>query len=71
MMSMPQIDTSPVDDQSERNIETLLPEVQILARSLVHAAEKNGITIKVISGSRKYEEQPAIYLQGRGSLDHC
>jgi peptidoglycan L-alanyl-D-glutamate endopeptidase CwlK len=68
-MTIPRIDTSPVDDRSESNIKTLLPEVQVLARSLVHAAQKIGITIKVISGSRTYEEQHAIYLQGRESLD--
>lgn len=68
-MAIPQIDASSVDDRSESNIKTLLPEVQILARSLVHAAENIGITIKVISGSRTYEEQHAIYLQGRESVD--
>jgi peptidoglycan LD-endopeptidase CwlK len=68
-MAVPQIDTAPVDDRSEKDIKTLLPEVQILARSLVHAADKIGITIKVISGLRTYEEQHAIYLQGRESLE--
>ena len=67
-MAIPQIDTAPVDDRSEKNIKTLLPEVQILARSLVHAASKVGITIKIISGLRTYEEQHALYLQGRESL---
>jgi hypothetical protein len=47
-MALPQINTNPVDDRSEENIKTLHPEVQILARSLVHAADKLGITIKVI-----------------------
>ena len=68
-MELPQINTDPVDDRSEVNIKTLHPEVQILARSLVHAADKLGITIKVISGSRTYEEQHALYLQGRNSLE--
>jgi len=64
-MAIPQIDSTPADDRSEENIKTLLPQVQIMARSLVHAANKIGITIKVISGSRTYEQQHAIYLQGR------
>jgi peptidoglycan L-alanyl-D-glutamate endopeptidase CwlK len=68
-MALAQINTDPVDDRSEKNIKALVPEVQILARSLVHAADKMGITIKVISGFRTYEEQLAIYLQGRESLE--
>ena len=68
-MALPQINTNPVDDRSEENIKTLHPEVQILARSLVHAADKLGITIKVISGSRTYEQQHALYLQGGESLE--
>ena len=60
-MAVPQIDTSPVDERSEKNIKTLAPEVQILARSLIHAADKIGISIQVISGSRTYEEQHAIF----------
>ena len=62
------INNTPVDDRSEKNIKTLLPEVQILARSLVHAATNLGITIKVISGSRTYDEQRALYLQSREPL---
>lgn len=68
-MPTPQIDPSPVDDRSEKNIKTLLPEVQILARSLVHAAEQVGIAIKVISGSRTYDEQHALFLQNRRPLE--
>ena len=60
---------TPVDDRSEKNIKTLLPEVQILARSLTHAADKIGITIKVISGTRTYEQQNALYFQGRRPLE--
>jgi len=68
-MSTPAIDNSPTDSRSEKNIQTLLPVVQILARSLVHAAAAAGITIRVISGSRTYAQQDAIYLQGRAPLD--
>jgi hypothetical protein len=41
-MAIPQIDSTPADDRSEENIKTLLPQVQIMARSLVHAANKIG-----------------------------
>lgn len=53
------------DERSERNIVTLLSEVQPLARSLIQTAATNGITIKVISGTRTYDEQNALYEQGR------
>ena len=53
------------DERSERNIAMLLPEVQPLARALIQAAAISGITIKVISGTRTYDEQNALYEQGR------
>jgi len=56
---------SPVDERSEKNIATLLPEVRPIARALVQKAASNGIQIKVISGLRSYEEQDALYAQGR------
>jgi len=63
----PSFAISKVDDRSERNIATLLPEVQPLARALVQKAAANGITIKIISGLRTYAEQDALYAQGRTS----
>lgn len=54
-----------VDERSETNIATLLPEVRPLARALVQRAADAGITIKVISGMRTYAEQDALYAQGR------
>jgi peptidoglycan L-alanyl-D-glutamate endopeptidase CwlK len=54
-----------VDDRSERVIATLLPEVQPYARTLVLQAASAGITIKVISGLRTYDEQNALYAKGR------
>jgi peptidoglycan L-alanyl-D-glutamate endopeptidase CwlK len=54
-----------VDARSEKIIATLLPEVQPLARALVHKAAANGITIKLISGLRTIAEQDALYAQGR------
>lgn len=54
-----------VDERSERNIATLLPEVRPLARALVQKAAQNGIQIKVISGTRSFAEQDALFAQGR------
>ena len=55
----------PVDARSEKVIATLLPPVQKLARALVQKAADNGIRIKILSGLRTYEEQDALYAQGR------
>jgi peptidoglycan L-alanyl-D-glutamate endopeptidase CwlK len=60
-----EIDTAEVDDRSEKNIATLLEPVRPIARALVHAAAKEGITVKVISGTRTYAEQDALYAKGR------
>lgn len=63
--SPPEQAIATVDDRSEANITTLLPEVQPLARALVQKAATNGIQIKVISGLRTYAEQDALYAKGR------
>lgn len=55
-----------VDARSESHIATLHPRAQPYARALVHAAAAQGIAIKVISGTRSYAEQDALYEQGRG-----
>lgn len=61
----PVTEITTVDPRSEANIATLLPQVRPLARSLVQAAKAQGITIKVISGTRTFEQQDALYAQGR------
>jgi len=58
-------DTQKVDERSERNISTLQPQVQPLARMLVNRAAAAGITIKVISALRTYAEQDELFAQGR------
>jgi peptidoglycan L-alanyl-D-glutamate endopeptidase CwlK len=54
-----------VDARSEKTISTLLPELHSLARQLVQDAADEGITIKIISGLRTYDEQNSLYAQGR------
>ncbi len=54
-----------VDDRSEKNIATLLPEVRNRARQLIWEAAKAGFAIKIISGTRTYAEQDALYAKGR------
>ena len=54
-----------VDERSEKYIRTLHEQAQPYARALVHEAKKQGITIKIISGTRTYAEQNTLYAQGR------
>ena len=61
----PLVTIDPVDSRSEKTIATLLPEVQPIARALVQKSSDVGITIKIINGLRTYEEQDALYAQGR------
>ncbi len=56
---------SEVDPRSEKNIITLLPEVQPIARALVQKAAQAGLQIKVLSGLRSYVEQEDLYAKGR------
>ena len=63
--AVPPTDMAVADARSERHIATLLPEVRPLARALVHKAAGMGIQIRILSGFRTYEEQAALYAQGR------
>ena len=62
---LPPAATQGVDARSEKTIATLQPEVRPYARALVLKAAAAGITIKVISGLRTYDEQNALHAQGR------
>lgn len=55
------------DDRTEGNISTLLPKAQIAARKAIIAAKGlgGGLTVQILSGTRTYAEQTAIYAQGR------
>lgn len=53
-----------VDPRSEKNIATLHPKVQALARQLVLDAAAKGIVIRITSGTRTYAEQDALFAQG-------
>lgn len=53
-----------VSDRSERVIATLLPQVQPYARALIHAAAAQGIKIEILSGTRTYAEQDALFRKG-------
>ena len=53
------------DERSERNIATLTPETQRLARLWLSqakaAAQAEGMDVRIICGTRTYKEQDALY----------
>jgi peptidoglycan L-alanyl-D-glutamate endopeptidase CwlK len=59
------------DERSEKNILTLHPKAQELAREFLKAVGQseelatNGLTLKIISGTRTYDEQAELFAQGR------
>lgn len=54
-----------LDARSEGRISTLLPAAQRLCRRSVVAIIERNIDARVLSGTRTYAEQDAIYAQGR------
>lgn len=63
--TLARLTNAPVDARSEAVIATLLDPVKPYARSLIADAESIGITLRIISGLRTYEEQDALYAKGR------
>jgi peptidoglycan L-alanyl-D-glutamate endopeptidase CwlK len=53
------------DDRTESNIKTLIPAAQKKAREFMKAASEFPLTCRVISGTRTYAEQDALYKIGR------
>ena len=53
------------DARSETNIATLAPKVQILARKFLGVMISNSKDVRIISGTRTYAQQDALYKQGR------
>lgn len=49
------------DSRSERNIATLHPRVRPYARAFIASARRQGVIIKILSGTRSYEEQAELY----------
>jgi peptidoglycan LD-endopeptidase CwlK len=55
------------DVRSEANIITLAPKVQVLARKFLGIMKNNLLDVRIISGTRTYAEQDALYRKGRGN----
>lgn len=54
-----------IDPRSERSISTLLEHVRPYAKALLFKAAEQGISIKIISGTRTFAEQDALWQKGR------
>jgi peptidoglycan L-alanyl-D-glutamate endopeptidase CwlK len=53
------------DARTEKNISTLMPPAQRVARQFMRAAANFRCAVRIISGSRTYAEQDALYAIGR------
>lgn len=53
------------DARTEANIATLCPAAQEKAREFMQECLSAGIPLKIICGTRTYEEQDALYAHGR------
>jgi peptidoglycan L-alanyl-D-glutamate endopeptidase CwlK len=53
------------DPVSETNIASLLPKAQIEARKFLQIAKDNHTDVRILSGTRTYGEQNALYAHGR------
>lgn len=51
--------------RSEKNIATLQPKAQLLARRMLSTLRDSGINARIISGTRTYAEQNALFAKGR------
>lgn len=54
-----------IDPRSAANIATLKPEAQVKAREWLLKCLEAGIKVKIITGTRTYQEQAALYAKGR------
>lgn len=53
------------DNRSESNIITLIPKAQITARRFLQLTKDFNKEVRIISGTRTYEEQDELYAHGR------
>ena len=53
------------DLASQKNIDSLHPQIKQSVVNFINEAEKNGYKLRVTSGLRTYDEQKKLYAQGR------
>ena len=59
--------------RTDKNIATLQPKAQVAARAFMDELNKHlpeGYTAEIISGNRTYDEQRALFAQGRTAPGH-
>src|SRR4051812_6311271 len=54
-----------VDPRTERNIASMLPRTQRKAREFMKTAKEFPLTVRIISATRTYAEQDALFAIGR------
>jgi peptidoglycan L-alanyl-D-glutamate endopeptidase CwlK len=59
-----------VDERSEKNLITLCPEVQPVAREFIRQCHAKGWDFRITSGTRTYEQQERLYRQAIDGLDN-
>jgi peptidoglycan L-alanyl-D-glutamate endopeptidase CwlK len=70
---MPALKVKPeFDSRTEKNLKTLNPKAASKARDLLRscAAKFPDFEVRIVDGSRTYEEQNALYAQGRTKPGH-
>lgn len=63
----PTFDAEQLDERTRNCIATLHPEVQKRALAFVKEVRNRGLDVRIISGTRSYQEQNALYAQGRSA----
>lgn len=53
------------DSRTEQHLSGLLPVVQVLAREALVLIFRSKLSVKIISGTRSYDDQDKLYYQGR------
>jgi peptidoglycan L-alanyl-D-glutamate endopeptidase CwlK len=59
-----------MDSRSARNVATLLPKAQALAKEWYNRCHDQGLKVVIICGTRTYAEQDALYKQPHDGKDN-
>jgi peptidoglycan L-alanyl-D-glutamate endopeptidase CwlK len=60
------------DERTRKNIETLSPKLQLLAKQFIDKVkEKTGKTLTITDGLRTFQKQDMLYCKGRPTDDFC
>lgn len=62
------LDIGEFDPRTEANIITLLPKAQIAVRKFLSVTKALNLDVKILSGTRTYDEQNFLYRKGRRGI---